>query len=480
MMIMYLQHSNDPLLSGGDRLKLNELMELCTNLSQRVLNLETAKTAQAMEIASLKKKVKQLQKKRRSRTLVLKRLRKVGSARRVESSDEVILGAQEDASKQGRKIINLDADAEVTLVDETQERNDDNLMFDTGVLDEHEVEVEMVVSIAEVTSILARAEVNSKSTLVSNSNAFKNDIEDLETLWKLVKAKHGLTRPEEGFERVLWGDLKVIFEPGIESEVWRNLQGHKVTVWKLFSSSGVHFVRFQNLHIFMLVEKRYPLTPATIIEMLNKKLQADHWNEMCYQLLNLMTKQLKNPGSGRIVGIKRLHDDLGVNTSKCIDYTLWEIIENGNAPIVTKLIDGKETAILPTSVEKKAQRMAELKARSTLLMALTNEHQLKFNSYKDAKTLMQAINSRFGEEMDLKWNIAMLTMRAKRFLKNTRRKLDMTNKERIRFDKSKVECFNYQKKDTLQGNVGHPGIKTTGTRSLQEGLYQLKKLLQMP
>ncbi|GJV65089.1 hypothetical protein Tco_1475917 [Tanacetum coccineum] len=84
------------------------------------------------------------------------------------------------------------------------------------------------------------------------------------------------TRPEEGYERVLWGDLKLMFEPDVESEVWRNLQGHKVTVWKLFSSSGVHFVRFQNLHIFMLVEKKYPLTPTTIIEMLNKKLQADH------------------------------------------------------------------------------------------------------------------------------------------------------------------------------------------------------------
>ncbi|GJS83506.1 hypothetical protein Tco_0750047 [Tanacetum coccineum] len=107
---------------------------------------------------------------------------------------------------------------------------------------------------------------------------------------KLVKAKHRNTRPEEGYERVLWGDLKVMFEPDVESEVWRNLQGHKVTVWKLFSSSGVHFVRFQNLHIFMLVEKKYPLTPATITEMLNKKLQADHWNEMCYQLLKLMTK----------------------------------------------------------------------------------------------------------------------------------------------------------------------------------------------
>ncbi|GKF41900.1 hypothetical protein Tco_0125242, partial [Tanacetum coccineum] len=84
----------------------------------------------------------------------------------------------------------------------------------------------------------------------------------------------------------------------------------------------------------------------------------------------------------------------------CIDYNLWEIVENGNAPIVTKIVDGKETAILPTSVEEKAQRRAELKARSTLLMALPNEHQLMFNSYKDAKTLMQAMKNRFGEVIE--------------------------------------------------------------------------------
>ncbi|GKC56392.1 reverse transcriptase domain-containing protein, partial [Tanacetum coccineum] len=51
--------------------------------------------------------------------------------------------------------------------------------------------------------------------------------EDLETLWKLVKAKHRNTRPEEAYERVLCGDLKLMFEPDIESNVWRNIQGHK-------------------------------------------------------------------------------------------------------------------------------------------------------------------------------------------------------------------------------------------------------------
>ncbi|GJR94446.1 putative ribonuclease H-like domain-containing protein [Tanacetum coccineum] len=112
--------SNDPLLSSEDRLKLTELMNLCTNLQKKVLDLEKAKIAQDSEIASLKKKVKKLKKRNKSRTPGLKRLRKVGSARRVESSNEG--------------------------------RNDDNLMFKIGVLDEQEVEVEKVVSTADVTT----------------------------------------------------------------------------------------------------------------------------------------------------------------------------------------------------------------------------------------------------------------------------------------------------------------------------------------
>ncbi|GKB19264.1 zinc finger, SWIM-type containing protein, partial [Tanacetum coccineum] len=89
---------------------------------------------------------------------------------------------------------------------------------------------------------------------------------------KLVKAKHGYARLEEGYERVLWGDLKTMFEHHVENAVWRNLRESKVLVWKLFEPCGVHFVRFQNLHVFMLVGKRYPLTPTTITDMLNKKL----------------------------------------------------------------------------------------------------------------------------------------------------------------------------------------------------------------
>nr|GEY90107.1 hypothetical protein [Tanacetum cinerariifolium] len=188
-----------------------------------------------------------------------------------------------------------------------------------------------------------------------------------------------------------------------------------------------------------------------------------------------------------------------------VDYSLWEVIEN------------------------------ELKARSTLLMGIPNEHQLKFNFIKDAKSLQQAVEKRFGgnaatkktqrnllkqkyenftasssEVLDLtfdrlqklisqleihgksisqedvnqkflrslspEWNthtsvwrnkpeidtlslddlynnlkiyepeMAMLTMRAKRFLKNIRRKFSMNGNETIGFDKSKVDCYNCHKR----------------------------------
>ncbi|GJW95036.1 hypothetical protein Tco_0174708 [Tanacetum coccineum] len=141
------------------------VVELCTNLSQRVLDLENTKTSQAAEITKLKERVKKLERMNKSRTLGLKRLRKVGRSVQVVSSKDEGLGDQEDASKQERKIADLDVDAEVTLVDEAQGRNGDNLMFDTEVLYEQEVEVEKVVSTAEVTTVSATTTTVDELTL---------------------------------------------------------------------------------------------------------------------------------------------------------------------------------------------------------------------------------------------------------------------------------------------------------------------------
>ncbi|GJY22387.1 ribonuclease H-like domain-containing protein [Tanacetum coccineum] len=223
-------------------------------------------------------------------------------------------------------------------------------------------------------------------------------------------------------------------------------------------------------------------------------------------------------------------------------------------------MEGVVTEMPITTAKEKAQRRLEVNARSTLIMGIPNEHQLKFNSIKDAKKLLEAVEKRFDgneatkktqwnllkqqyenftvpsskmldqtfdsfkslnkadfdtmsmddlynnlkvyepevkgmsslssytqnmafvsssnnntsstneavntahgvsiastqdlqkvhpydmEEMDLRWQMAMLTMRARRFLKNTGRKLTVNGNETIGFDKSKVECYNYHKR----------------------------------
>ncbi|GKF34433.1 hypothetical protein Tco_0107633, partial [Tanacetum coccineum] len=80
-----------------------------------------------------------LERRKMSRPTGLKRLVKVGT------KDQESLSALEDASKQRRSIEDIDADVDVTLVDETQERQDDDLMFNTRVLEEDEMPVESKV-----------------------------------------------------------------------------------------------------------------------------------------------------------------------------------------------------------------------------------------------------------------------------------------------------------------------------------------------
>ncbi|GJT59143.1 putative ribonuclease H-like domain-containing protein [Tanacetum coccineum] len=304
-----------------------------------------------------------------------------------------------------------------------------------------------------------------------------------------------------------------------------------------------------------------------------------------YTTMTGSSKELPALGGGVkletvLVGIRRLHDDLEVTAAKDqqvvselvalrnfakktwikTQYIWWlhqkclcsnqEVIKNGNSAPKTTLVEGVEKVIPYTTTKEKAQRRLKLKARSTLLMGIPNEHQLTFNSIKDAKSLMQAIekssevldqtfdrlqklisqleihgetilqedvNQKFLrslspewtthtivwrnkpeidtlslddlynnlkiyepenlsdavicaffasqpnspqldiedlqqihpddlEEVDLRWQMAMLTMRARRFLKNTGRKFSVNGTETIGFDKSNVECYNCHKR----------------------------------
>ncbi|GJS71838.1 hypothetical protein Tco_0704679 [Tanacetum coccineum] len=85
-----------------------------------------------------------------------------------------------------------------------------------------------------------------------------------------------------------------------------------------------------------------------------------------------------------------------------IDYALWEVIVNGDAPAIASASAGTEGPIPPKTVEQKLARKNELKAKSTLLLAIPDEHLLKFHGIKDAKTLWEAIKARFGGNKESK------------------------------------------------------------------------------
>ncbi|GJQ95621.1 putative ribonuclease H-like domain-containing protein [Tanacetum coccineum] len=151
-------------------------------VSSRVLALETTKTTQANEIAGLKRRVKKLERRNKSRTHRLKRLYKVGSSKRVESSDGEGLG-KEDASKQGR-IADIDANKDIYLVNV----HTDEDMFGVNDLDGDEVIVDNVdvvktaeetrSVVEEVTVVIEKAKlvsaaeetVNAAATTVSTAS----------------------------------------------------------------------------------------------------------------------------------------------------------------------------------------------------------------------------------------------------------------------------------------------------------------------
>nr|GEY13529.1 ribonuclease H-like domain-containing protein [Tanacetum cinerariifolium] len=162
------------------------------------------------------------------------------------------------------------------------------------------------------------------------------------------------------------------------------------------------------------------------------------------------------------------------------NHYLWMVIVNGDSvsSVTSASVEGH---ILSKTTEQKLARKNELKEKSTLMLAIPNEHLLKFYACKDAKSLWEAIKDNFGgnkeskkitnktvktthgvsaasfkdqafttsyidtddlEEIDLKWLVAMFTMRVKMFIKKTGRKLDLNGKETVGFNRTKVECYN--------------------------------------
>ncbi|GJR14174.1 putative ribonuclease H-like domain-containing protein [Tanacetum coccineum] len=117
-----------------------------------------------------------------------------------------------------------------------------------------------------------------------------NQAEHIEEINQNVVIKNDMP---EGFQRVLWGDLIVLFKPDDKDEFWNSQLDWSIVSWKFHSSSGVHtLVTETGLVIHMLVEKKYSLRKEVLMQMLKLKLESEEDSTMALELIKFVKKIL--------------------------------------------------------------------------------------------------------------------------------------------------------------------------------------------
>nr|GEU70421.1 putative ribonuclease H-like domain-containing protein [Tanacetum cinerariifolium] len=129
------------------------------------------------------------------------------------------------------------------------------------------------------------------------------------------------------------------------------------------------------------------------------------------------------------------------------NYALWEVIVNGDSPPSKRIVDGVEQTYPPITAKENVARKNELKARGTLLMALPNEHQLKCNSYKNFKSLMEAIEKSLSEQVKSlrefgKPNEQVKSLKDSKGLRNEESEALITKELRVNQEKDSVNNTN--------------------------------------
>ncbi|GJV06962.1 hypothetical protein Tco_1344618 [Tanacetum coccineum] len=271
------------------------------------------------------------------------------------------------------------------------------------------------------------------------------DRQDIFHLYDLIRDQFSEVTLD-GFELILWGDLKIMMESSTEgneqSDFWSGQQDWKIVTWRLYESCGVCILEFEDgIVIHMLVERRYPLSKDLLQKMLDLGLEVKRESSVALDLIRhknwLVHKQtaygkdFSNPFmvdnlpkiirfSTHLASMVKswlVHDQTvhalaspkaneltipeQTATGKGTSNPLMAVIENGDSwvPISQTTEENGITTLkmsTPATAEEKTKKKNDVKARGLLLMALPNEHQLTFSQYPDAKSMFAAIETRFG------------------------------------------------------------------------------------
>ncbi|GJW34028.1 hypothetical protein Tco_0054060 [Tanacetum coccineum] len=109
---------------------------------------------------------------------------------------------------------------------------------------------------------------------------------DLVKLWSLVQESFNTTKPTKDKEIEIWVELKRLFKPDADDELWKSQKHIHDITWRLYDTCGVHHVSTKDeVDIYMLVEREYPLSRGVLTQMLVAKLMVEQNNEMSKELL---------------------------------------------------------------------------------------------------------------------------------------------------------------------------------------------------
>ncbi|GJT57930.1 hypothetical protein Tco_0992984 [Tanacetum coccineum] len=142
---------------------------------------------------------------------------------------------------------------------------------------------------------IIRADGNTSYHKTFESMLKSFDRHDLEVLHRLVMERFQDNTPE-GYNLMLWGDLKILVDPEQDDDIWKNQNQWKIISWKLYETCGVHTLMVDGtlMTIHMFVEKKYPLTKETLQKMLNWKLEAEAESSMAFELLKFIKTQIED------------------------------------------------------------------------------------------------------------------------------------------------------------------------------------------
>nr|GEW82404.1 hypothetical protein [Tanacetum cinerariifolium] len=230
------------------------------------------------------------------------------------------------------------------------------------------------------------------------------DREDLDALWKITKEKFSIALPTQNKEKTLWAELTRLYEPNADDVLWKlQIYMHYPIQWKLHSNSGVQQVSSttKRYNIYMLAKNDYPLSNQVMTLMLSSRLQVEEDTKVARDLVIFEGQSTKEQEFGYILQLIKLCSAASTKVSASI------------LPNVDNLSDVVIYSFF---------------ASQSNSLQLDNED-------------LKQIDADDLEEMDLKWQMAMLTIKARRFLQMTRRNLGANGTTAIWFDVFKEKCL---------------------------------------